>query len=123
MLSQLLEIRNSNSSYKHFIFGILIMSKKVFVGGLSWDTDEQSLENTFGSFGQIEELKLIRDRETGRSRGFAFVTFENSNEASEAIEQMNGSELDGRRLKVNEAEDRPRNSRGSGGGFQSRNRY
>lgn len=98
------------------------MAKKVFVGGLNWDTDEQSLESSFGTFGQIEELKLIRDRETGRSKGFAFITFSTPNEAQDAIDQLNGTELDGRRIKVNEAEDRPRNSRPSGGGFGGGNR-
>lgn len=91
------------------------MGKKLFIGGLSWDTNEQDLESAFSEFGQLEELKLIRDRDTGRSKGFAFATFQNQNDAMDAIKGLDGTELDGRTIKVNEAEDRPRNSGGRGG--------
>ncbi len=89
------------------------MSKKLFVGSLSWGTDEYSLRAAFEQFGQIEEVKLITDRETGRSRGFGFVTFIEDEDAKKAIEQMDGRELDGRTIAVNEA--RERGDRGGGG--------
>lgn len=96
------------------------MSKKLFVGGLAWGTTEDKLYDAFEQFGQLEEAKIITDRETGRSRGFGFVTFVNEADANNAIESMNGTELDGRNLNVNEARERaPRrdnNRRGGGGG-------
>ena len=88
------------------------MSKKLFVGGLSWDTDEYGLNTAFSKFGHVTEAKVITDRDSGRSRGFGFVTFSNPSEADAAIEKMHGAELDGRTLNVNEAQDR----RGGGGG-------
>lgn len=91
------------------------MSNKLFVGGLSWGTDDHGLEQAFASFGEITEAKVITDRDTGRSRGFGFVTFVNAEDARRAIEDMNGAELDGRTLNVNEAQDR-RGGRGGGGG-------
>jgi len=85
------------------------MSKnKLFVGGLSWNTDEDGLKNAFEKFGAVSEAKIIFDRETGRSRGFGFVTFDQKDDASEAVSQLDGRELDGRTVKVNYAEDRPR---------------
>jgi len=88
------------------------MSKKLFVGGLSWGTDDQGLMAAFEQFGQVSEAKVITDRDTGRSRGFGFVTFSEGADADRAIEEMNGTDLDGRTLNVNEAQDR----RGGGGG-------
>jgi RNA recognition motif-containing protein len=82
------------------------MSNKLFVGGLSWDTDDSSLQAAFEGFGTVTEAKVISDRETGRSRGFGFVTFTDSSAASDAIAQMDGSTLDGRAIKVNEAQAR-----------------
>ena len=90
------------------------MQNKLYVGNLSWDTNNQKLENAFSSFGDIEEAKVITDRETGRSRGFGFVTFVNEEDAQKAL-SMDGSELDGRSLKVNVAEDKPRRNQGGGG--------
>jgi RNA recognition motif-containing protein len=84
------------------------MSNKLFVGGLSWDTDDSGLQAAFEGFGSITEAKVILDRETGRSRGFGFVTFTEGSAASDAIAQMDGSSLDGRSIKVNEAQDRQR---------------
>ncbi|KAL5715265.1 Cinnamyl-alcohol dehydrogenase Flavonol reductase/cinnamoyl-CoA reductase [Ranunculus cassubicifolius] len=84
---------------------------RCFVGGLAWATDDHSLEKAFSVYGDILESKIISDRETGRSRGFGFVTFSNEDSMREAIERMNGQELDGRNITVNEAQ-----SRGSGGG-------
>ncbi len=93
------------------------MSKKLFVGGLAWATDDNGLHTAFEQFGEVIDAKVITDRETGRSRGFGFVTFEDDADADRAIEEMNGSQLDGRSLNVNEARDRgPRGGGGGGGG-------
>jgi len=94
------------------------MSKKLFVGGLSWDTDDHGLRTAFEQYGEVTEAKVISDRDTGRSRGFGFVTFADGGSADNAIEQMNGATLDGRTLNVNEAQDR----RGGGGGGGGRGR-
>ena len=92
------------------------MAKKLFVGGLSWGTNEDALYQGFEQFGEIEEAKVINDRETGRSRGFGFVTFVNDEDAMNAISAMDGTELDGRNIKVNEAHERTeRPARDSGG--------
>ena len=91
------------------------MTKKLFVGGLSWDTDDQGLQAAFGAFGEISEARVVTDRDTGRSRGFGFVSFSDDNAAEKAIAEMNGATLDGRSLTVNEARDR-NDSRGGGGG-------
>jgi cold-inducible RNA-binding protein len=93
------------------------MSKKLFVGGLSWGTTDEALHGAFSRFGEIVEAKVITDRETGRSRGFGFVTFANDDGATSAISEMDGTELDGRTIKVNEAEVKgPRTGGGGGGG-------
>jgi len=92
------------------------MSKKLFVGGLSWDTDDSSLRQAFEGYGEVTEAKVITDRETGRSRGFGFVTFSDGAAGTEAIAKMDGASLDGRTLRVNEAQDRDSGSRGGGGG-------
>jgi RNA recognition motif-containing protein len=92
------------------------MSKKLFVGGLSWGTQEQGLREAFEGYGEVVEAKVITDRDTGRSRGFGFVTFANDDDADKAIEAMNGAQLDGRSLNVNEAQDRRGGGGGGGGG-------
>ncbi len=93
------------------------MGNKLFVGGLSWNTDDNGLRNAFEQFGDVEEAKVISDRDTGRSRGFGFVTFSDSSSVQSAISEMDGKELDGRSIKVNEAQDKPRgNDRGGRGG-------
>ena len=92
------------------------MSSKVFVGGLSWDTNDQSLADAFSALGTVTEAKVISDRDTGRSRGFGFVTFDQPADAQKAIAEMDGTELDGRTIRVNEAEDKPRGGGGGGGG-------
>ncbi|KAL5858193.1 hypothetical protein ACOSQ3_005651 [Xanthoceras sorbifolium] len=84
---------------------------RCFVGGLAWATTDQTLSEAFGLYGEIVESKIINDRETGRSRGFGFVTFRDEKAMRDAIEGMNGQNLDGRNITVNEAQ-----SRGSGGG-------
>jgi cold-inducible RNA-binding protein len=91
------------------------MSKKLFVGGLSFNTDDQGLKESFEKFGEITEAKVITDRDSGRSRGFGFVTMTDEAAADKAIEDMNGTELDGRSLTVNVAKTRS-NDRGGGGG-------
>ncbi len=83
------------------------MSNRLFVGGLSWNTDDQLLRSTFETIGAIGDARVITDRDSGRSRGFGFVTFESSGDAARAIEEMDGSVLDGRTLRVNEANERP----------------
>ena len=93
------------------------MSNKLFVGGLSWDTTDSSLSQAFETFGQITEAKVITDRDTGRSRGFGFVTFTEAASASAAISEMDGTSLDGRSIKVNEAQDRRSGGGGGGGGY------
>ena len=92
------------------------MSKKLFVGGLSWGTDDEGLRQAFSKFGQISEAKVITDRETGRSRGFGFITFSSDSDAMSALQEMDGRELDGRTIKVNEAQERPAGGGGGGGG-------
>jgi RNA recognition motif-containing protein len=104
------------------------MSNKIFVGGLSWGTDSETLRETCEAYGEVSEARVITDRDTGRSRGFGFVTYDSSEDANKAIEALNGSELDGRTLRVNEAQDRRRDNnsgpgRSGGGGGGGRNRY
>ena len=94
------------------------MSKKIFVGGLSWGTEDSGLRAAFEAYGEVTDAKVITDRDTGRSRGFGFVTFAEASSAEEAVEKMNGAELDGRKLRVNEAQERRRDNRGGGGGFR-----
>jgi cold-inducible RNA-binding protein len=87
------------------------MSNKLFVGGLSWDTDNAHLDAAFARFGTVREAKVITDRDTGRSRGFGFVTFDAPADAEAALAAMDGAELDGRSIRVNTAEDKPRRER------------
>jgi len=98
------------------------MSKKLFVGGLAWATTDESLREAFEAFGEVTEAKVILDRDTGRSRGFGFVTFTEAQAADEAQAQLDGQSLDGRNIRVNEARDRRgggggRGGRGGGGGY------
>ena len=92
------------------------MGKKRYVGGLAWGTDDNGLADAFASFGSVSEAKVITDRETGRSRGFGFVTFDEEAAAQSAVNEMNGKELDGRSLNVSEARERTPRSGGDGGG-------
>ena len=84
------------------------MSKKLFIGGLAWATKDNSLYEAFSQFGEVTEAKVILERDSGRSRGFGFVTFAEADAADEAIAGMDGKELDGRAIKVSEAQERPR---------------
>ena len=91
------------------------MSKKLFVGGLSFNTSDDGLREAFERFGEVIEAKVINDRETGRSRGFGFVTFVDEQSARSAIADLDGKDLDGRTIKVNEAEEKERGGGGRGG--------
>jgi len=91
------------------------MAKKLFVGSLSWDTTDDGLHEAFAQFGEISEAKVICDRDSGRSRGFGFVTFNDDEAADKAIAAMNGFQLDGRAIRVDQAQDR-RSGGGGGGG-------
>ena len=100
------------------------MGKKLFVGSLAWATDSSSLQAAFERFGDIEEATVISDRETGRSRGFGFVTFTEEGPVQQAISEMNGSELDGRPIVVNEAKEQaPRGGGGNDDGGGRRERW
>lgn len=86
----------------------------IYVGNMPYNTTEDELKNLFAEFGAVDSVSVIADRETGRSRGFAFVEMPNQAEAEAAIKGLNGKEWNGRALTVNQA--RPRTERGSGGG-------
>ncbi len=87
---------------------------RIYVGNIAFETTEQNLSEVFEVHGQVDEVSVVRDRDTGRSRGFAFVEMPSSDEAQAAIAALNGQELSGRTVTVNEA--RPRQDRGFGGG-------
>ena len=106
------------------------MAKKLYVGGLSYNTTEATLKDTFAAVGAVETAVIIMDKMTGRSKGFGFVEMATEEEAKAAIEKINGTELDGRTLTVNEAKPmEPRAPRtggfggGNRGGFGGGNRY
>jgi RNA recognition motif-containing protein len=90
------------------------MAKKLYVGSLSFDTTEDRLREAFAKFGMVESAKVIIDRDSNRSKGFAFVEMSSNSEAEEAIRGLNGTLLDGRQIRVDHAQDRP--ERGGGGG-------
>jgi RNA recognition motif-containing protein len=90
------------------------MAKKLYVGNLSFDVDSSALEGIFAAFGTVQSAQVIMDRDTGRSKGFGFVEMGNDQEAQAAIAGLNGKEVGGRSLTVNEA--RPKEDRGGGGG-------
>ena len=92
------------------------MAPKIFVGNLDFRTTREEVEALFSQAGKIDDVFLPMDRETGRPRGFAFVTFATDEEAAAAIQRFNGHELSGRALRVNAAEERPRREGGGGGG-------
>ena len=89
------------------------MSKKLFVGSLSWDTTSESLRDAFAACGEVTEAKVVTDRDTGRSRGFGFVTYQNEQDAQRAIETLDNSSLDGRSIRVDRANDRRSNNQRS----------
>ncbi|VFQ68530.1 unnamed protein product [Cuscuta campestris] len=91
-------------------------SSKLFVGGLSYGTDETSLKEVFHQYGDVVEARIIMDRDTGRSRGFGFVTFTSGDSASAAMQNLDGQDLHGRNIKVSYATEKPRAAFGGGGG-------
>jgi cold-inducible RNA-binding protein len=92
--------------------------KNIFVGNLSFGTTEQSIRSVFESYGSVDRVNIVTDRDTGQARGFAFVEMSVDSEGNAAIDGLNGRDLDGRTLNVNEA--RPKSERGSaGGGYRS----
>lgn len=95
------------------------MGNRLFVGNLSFGTTSNTVEALFASFGEVREVAMPTDRETGQPRGFAFVTMGNSSAAADAMAQLNGHSLEGRSIKVDEAQERQR----SGGGGGRRDRY
>jgi RNA recognition motif-containing protein len=104
------------------------MGKKIYVGNLSYSMDDQSLTTLFSAHGTVESARVIMDRDSGRSKGFAFVEMSSDEEASAAIEKLNGTEQSGRVMNVSEAKPMaPREDRGGGrnsrGGFGGRSRY
>ena len=97
---------------------------KLYVGNLPWSTGEAELTEMFAAIGAVSSANVITDRDTGRSRGFGFVEMSND-DAKRAIEELNGNEVDGRAIKVNEAEEKRRDSRGGGarGGDRGNRRW
>src|SRR5438477_11106788 len=96
------------------------MAKKIYVGNLSFETTDADLNDMFSQVGQVESAQMIRDRDTGRSKGFGFVEMTDDAAAAKAIQQFNGKEVNGRALTVNEARPKDSDSRGSGGGGRDR---
>ncbi|HEY1079438.1 MAG TPA: RNA-binding protein [Bdellovibrio sp.] len=102
------------------------MGKKLYVGNLSFNVDSDQLVNTFAEFGTVDSANVIMDRETGRSKGFAFVEMSSDNEAQTVIQKLNGMDLSGRAMNISEAKPQePRTGGGGsrGGGFNSRRSY
>jgi len=90
---------------------------KLFIGGLSWHTNDDTLRERFEEFGSVQEATVVKDRDTGRSRGFGFVRFSTEDEATAAMEAMNNQEFDGRVIRVDKAADRRGGGGGGGGGY------
>ncbi|RYO62810.1 hypothetical protein AA0116_g4908 [Alternaria tenuissima] len=90
---------------------------KLFIGGLAWHTDDQALRQKFEEFGAVEEAVVVKDRDTGRSRGFGFVRYAQDTEADAAMQAMNNEEFDGRRIRVDKASDRAGGGAPRGGGY------
>jgi len=100
------------------------LSKKLYVGNIPFSATEADLREMFEAHGTIESINVITDRETGRPRGFAFVEMEDSESATKAMQALDGRDMGGRNLKVNEANERPpRSGGGGGGGGGGRGRY
>jgi len=99
------------------------MNTRLYVGNLSFETTEEGLRTTFAQHGEVLEVKVVMDRDTGRSRGFAFVTMDSPTSAKNALDRLNGTNLDGRSLRVDEAEERQRGGGGGGGGGGGRGGY
>lgn len=91
------------------------MSNKIYVGNLSFNTAEENLREVFAGYGNVTSCKLITDRDTGRSKGFAFVEMQTAQEAQDAISNLDGRDFDGRSLRVNEAKPQAKKERSFGG--------
>lgn len=96
------------------------MGKKLFVGGLPWAVDDEELRDTFSEFGVVTDAKVITDRDSGRSRGFGFVSFATDAEATKAMREMDGSQMGNRTINVNEAQERAPRADGGGGRYEDR---
>src|SRR5258708_23454442 len=92
------------------------MGKRIYVGGLPYSADDQQLESLFAAYGQVAEVHIVADRYTGQAKGFAFVEMSTDDEAQKAIEGLNGTQMEGRTLTVNEARERTSSGGGGGGG-------
>lgn len=97
--------------------------KNIFVGNLDFNATEASIRSLFEPYGAIDRVNLVTDRDTGRSRGFAFVEMSDASQADQAIQALNGYQLDGRALNVNEARPKPEGGRGGGGGPRRQSRW
>jgi len=86
------------------------MAKKIYVGNMNYNTSEDDLGNLFGQYGEVLSVVIIKDRETRRPKGFGFVEMANDDAADAAISELNGKDIEGRNLRVNEATERPRNN-------------
>ncbi|MBE3135689.1 MAG: RNA-binding protein [Acidobacteria bacterium] len=99
------------------------MAKKIYVGNMSYNTSEDTLRQLFAQYGEVASVNVITDRYTGRAKGFGFVEMATDDAARAAMAALNGRDVDGRQLKVNEANDKPRDSDRGGGGGGGKNRY
>ncbi len=99
------------------------MGRKLYVGNLPYTVTESALSDKFAAYGTVESAKLIIDRETGRSKGFGFIEMASDSEAQAAIEKVNGTDYEGRPMKVNEARPQEKRSGGGGGGYGGGNRW
>jgi RNA recognition motif-containing protein len=102
-----------------FIF-IKPLKMNIYVGNLSWNLKDQDLQNLFASHGEVTSAKIVNDKFTNRSKGFGFVEMANDDEANAAIAALNGTEVDGRNIVVNESRPKPEGERSGGGGFKKR---
>lgn len=99
------------------------MSKKLYIGNLPFSSTEDELRTVFERHGRVESVNVITDRDSGRPRGFAFIEMDEASAADDAIRALDGSELGGRSIRVNEAQDRSGGGGGGGGGYRSGSRY
>lgn len=99
------------------------MSNRLYIGNLSFNVGDDDLGKIFGESGEIVSANVIRDYNSGRSKGFAFVEFKNSEDADKAIKNFDGKEVDGRAIRVSIAREKQNNNSRGGGGFSNRNRY
>ncbi|XP_047945635.1 glycine-rich RNA-binding protein 4, mitochondrial-like isoform X1 [Salvia hispanica] len=115
-LRQSISASSAMSAQSSMFNAIRCMSSKLFIGGLSYGTDDRSLKDAFTCYGEVTEARVITDRETGRSRGFGFVNFSCDEHASSALSAMDGQELNGRNIRVSYAQERGPRS-GFGGNY------